>query len=80
MPEEEKDKKKEKRQGKKPHKNKPTSKRYAKYKVEGDRLTREKFCPRCGPGIFLMEGKNRLYCGKCHYTSFEKREIKKAKE
>ncbi len=57
-------------EGKKPHKNKPTSKKYTKYKIEGDNIVREKSCPRCGPGIFLMKAKNRLYCGKCHLTEF----------
>jgi small subunit ribosomal protein S27Ae len=56
--------------GKKPIKNKPTSKKYSKYKIEGDKITRSKSCPRCGAGVFLMEAKNRLYCGKCHYTEF----------
>ena len=60
------------RKGKKPRKNKPTSKKYTKYKVEGDNLTREKSCPRCGHGIFLMNAVNRLYCGRCHYTEFLK--------
>ena len=57
--------------GKKPHKNKKTSKKYSKYKVEGDKVTRARFCPRCGPGIFLMEAKDRVYCGKCHYAEFQ---------
>ena len=57
-------------EGKKPHKNKPTSKKYLKYKIEGDKVVREKTCPRCGPGIFLMKAKNRLYCGRCHLTEF----------
>lgn len=70
--------KKKERRGKKPHKNKPTSKKYTKYKIEGDKLIREKTCPRCGPGIFLMKTKDRLYCGKCHYTSFDKEEVAKA--
>ena len=52
-------------------KNKPTSKKYTKYKIEGDKIIRERSCPRCGPAIFLMNAKNRLYCGKCHYTLFE---------
>ncbi len=56
--------------GKKPHKNKPTSKKYTKYTVSGDKVTRKKMCPRCGPGIFLMETSNRVYCGKCHYSEF----------
>ncbi len=60
------------KKGKKPHKNKPTSKKYSKYKVEGDKVIREgTFCPRCGPGVFLMNSKGRFYCGKCHYTEFE---------
>jgi small subunit ribosomal protein S27Ae len=69
------------KKGKKPHKNKPTSKKYKKYKIEGDKVTKERFCPRCGPGIFLMNAKDRLYCGKCHYSEFkgkaEKTEEKK---
>ena len=64
-------KKKTVKKGKKPHKNKPTSKKYTKYKIEGDKVTRAKFCPRCGPGIFLLDSQGRLYCGKCHYTEFQ---------
>jgi len=60
--------KKKEKKGKKPHKNKPTSKKYTKYKIEGNIIKREKNCPRCGPGIFLMQTKDRVYCGKCHYT------------
>ncbi len=61
---------KSKIKGKKPHKNKPTSKKYTKYKIEGDKVTRERSCPRCGPGVFLMKAPNRVYCGKCHFTEF----------
>ena len=67
-------KKKTIKKGKKPHKNKPTSKRYSKYKIEGDSVKRERFCPRCGPGIFLMNAKDRAYCGKCHYSEFKGKE------
>lgn len=50
---------------------KPASKRYKKYKISGDKIERAaRFCPRCGPGIFLMHAKDRLYCGRCHYTEF----------
>jgi small subunit ribosomal protein S27Ae len=58
------------KKGKKPKKNKKTSKKYTKYKVEGDKVTRERSCPRCGPGVFLMVANNRVYCGKCHYAEF----------
>jgi ubiquitin-small subunit ribosomal protein S27Ae len=57
--------------GKKPHVNKPTSKKYAKYTSEGTK--KGKNCPRCGPGIFLAVHSDRLYCGKCHYTEFTKK-------
>lgn len=59
------------KEGKKKHVNKPTSKKYTKYKIQGDKVTRERFCPRCGPGVFLMKTSGRLYCGKCHYSEFE---------
>jgi len=70
-------------QGKKPHKNKPTSKKYKMYTIEGDSIVRRKSCPRCGLGVFLMKANNRTYCGKCHYTEFfkaEKKEIKTEKK
>jgi ubiquitin-small subunit ribosomal protein S27Ae len=68
------------KKGKKKHKNKPTSKKYTKYKIEGDKVKREsRFCPRCGPGVFLMNSKGRLYCGKCHYTEFEGKKAEVAK-
>jgi len=57
--------------GKKAAKNKPTSKKYSKYTIDGDSLKRARSCPRCGPGVFLMDSNNRLYCGKCRYTEFK---------
>lgn len=60
--------------GKKTHKNKPTSKKWGKYKIEGDKIIRNaKSCPRCGAGIFLANHKDRLACGKCKYTEFLKK-------
>ena len=55
---------------KKPHKNKPTSKKYKHYTLDGKK---GKMCPRCGPGIFLANHKDRLSCGKCKYTEFSKK-------
>jgi len=72
------EKKKKERKGKKKHVNKPTSQKWKMYKVSAGKLAREKCCPRCGLGIFLMKAKDRLYCGKCHYTSFDKEEVAKA--
>lgn len=59
--------------GKKSRKNKPTSKKYKMYKISGDKLVRERSCPRCGPGVFLMKAKDRVYCGRCRYTEFFKK-------
>jgi small subunit ribosomal protein S27Ae len=60
-------KKAKEKKGKKPHKNKPTSQKWKHYK-DGKKIT--KTCPRCGPGIFLANRKDRLHCGKCNYTEF----------
>ena len=39
------------------------------YKVEGGKIVRtRKQCPKCGPGTFLAQHKNRTSCGKCAYT------------
>jgi len=58
------------KKGKKPHKNKLTSKKYKHYSMDGENVKRTKYCPRCGPGIFLADHKTRVTCGKCHYTEF----------
>ncbi len=45
------------------------------YEVSGDSVSRKKKnCPRCGPGTCLAGHKGRLYCGKCGYTEFERRQ------
>lgn len=42
------------------------------FKVEGDKINRfRKHCPKCGPGIFLGEHKDRFSCGSCGYTEFK---------
>ena len=38
------------------------------YNVKGDSVERKrKSCPKCGPGIFLAQHKDRVTCGKCGY-------------
>jgi small subunit ribosomal protein S27Ae len=65
---------------KRQRKNKPTSKKYKFYKIDGDKITRERHCPRCGLGIFLMKASDRTYCGKCHLTEFiSKKDISEKK-
>ena len=61
------------KKGKKQRKNRVSSKRWEKYKIDGESIKRtHKSCPRCGLGIFLANSKGRLFCGKCHYTDFVK--------
>lgn len=64
---------------KKKKKNKIPGKRYAKYKVEGKTIKRALTCPKCGPGIFLADHKDRQTCGTCHYTQFKSKEQPKEK-
>jgi small subunit ribosomal protein S27Ae len=43
------------------------------YVIESDKLVRKRrFCPRCGPGVFLAEHENRFTCGRCHYSETKK--------
>ncbi|MFA5944739.1 MAG: 30S ribosomal protein S27ae [Candidatus Thermoplasmatota archaeon] len=38
------------------------------YKLDGNKLTRtHKACPKCGPGVFLAQHKNRSHCGRCGF-------------
>ena len=42
------------------------------FKLEGDKITRtRRHCPKCGPGVFLAEHKDRFSCGNCGYTEFK---------
>ena len=45
------------------------------FKIEENKITRlKKTCPKCGPGVFMGEHKDRYACGKCGYTEFKKKE------
>ena len=42
------------------------------YNIDGDKLERlHKECPKCGPGVYLAEHKDRVSCGRCGYTEFK---------
>jgi small subunit ribosomal protein S27Ae len=39
------------------------------YNVKGEALERtHRSCPKCGPGTFLAEHKDRRSCGRCGYS------------
>lgn len=44
--------------------------------VNGQLVRTKKFCPRCGPGVFMAEHWRRYTCGKCGYTEY----VREAKE
>lgn len=53
---------------KKPIKKKKTSQKWKQYQIESSALKRKnKFCPKCGKGVFLAEHKDRWTCGNCGY-------------
>ena len=44
---------------------------YTYFKINGDKVERlKKHCPKCGPGVFLAQHKDRLTCGKCGYMGY----------
>ncbi|MBW3023248.1 30S ribosomal protein S27ae [Candidatus Woesearchaeota archaeon] len=62
------------RRERKPPKKRPAVAQHKLYKIEGDKITRlRKVCPKCGPGVFLAEHKDRVSCGKCSYAEFKKK-------
>ncbi len=51
---------------------KKTSTKWTAYEVSGNTLKRRlKSCPKCGPGCFMAEHKDRSSCGRCLYTEFK---------
>jgi len=32
---------------------------------------KNRFCPKCGEGVFMAKHKDRETCGRCHYTEFK---------
>lgn len=61
------------KKGKKKVRKTKTSKKWTLYEA-GKR--KNKFCIKCGPGIFMANHKNRISCGKCGYTEYIKQEKK----
>jgi small subunit ribosomal protein S27Ae len=48
--------------------------RISLYTVEGQKVTRSRrTCPKCGPGVFLAQHKNRESCGRCGHTDFKQK-------
>ncbi len=60
--------------GKKPKRQRQNNQLFKNYEVSGDSLKRKKkFCPKCGPGTTMGSHKDRVACGKCGYSEFNKK-------
>jgi ubiquitin-small subunit ribosomal protein S27Ae len=60
--------------GKKPAEKvkKSTKKMHELYNVSGESIERKnRTCPKCGPGMFLGNHKDRLVCGNCKYVEMK---------
>ncbi len=55
-------------------KNKIASTKYKKYSISDNTIKRKSTCPKCGPGNFMAEHKDRQTCGTCGLTHFKKKE------
>lgn len=59
----------EEKETKKP-KLKKTSQKWKMYEKKGDKLEKQKTCPKCGAGVFMAKHKDRHTCGSCSYSEF----------
>ena len=70
-------KKVKERKGKKEKKKHPKHLKSTLYEAKGEVVERKnRFCPKCGPAIFLAKHKDRVTCGKCGYTELQGKEEK----
>lgn len=67
----------EKKDEKKPAPKKQGAKKKSKsafYEIKGESIARKsKFCPKCGPGVFMANHKDRHACGKCGYAEWKEK-------
>lgn len=49
-------------------KKKDKIKKSSYYDTSGELKRNKKFCPKCGPGTFMADHKDRYHCGNCGYT------------
>lgn len=58
--------------GKKEKKKTISTKKSSYFSVESGSVKKErKSCPKCGPGVFMAQHKNRSHCGKCGFAEFK---------
>ena len=45
------------------------------YSMYSEGKNKNKTCPKCGPGMFMGQHKDRVVCGSCGYVEFTKKEV-----
>jgi len=64
--------KEEKKKGKAEKRKKKEKGVYTLYKVEKDKIVRQRpICERCGPGYFMADHGDRYACGHCGFTRYK---------
>jgi len=54
-------------------KKKHVSQKYKLYDISAGKISRKnRFCPKCGAGVFLGKHANRYVCGTCSYVEMKK--------
>lgn len=67
----------EEKKGKKAKKKRKKIKKSALFNAKGEKIERKnRYCSKCGPGIFMAAHKDRVSCGKCGYTEWTKTSVK----
>jgi small subunit ribosomal protein S27Ae len=60
--------------GKRVKKHKEEKGVHAMYRIEGDKVFRERpTCERCGPGYFMADHHDRYTCGHCGFTRYKQK-------
>ncbi|MEM3704110.1 MAG: 30S ribosomal protein S27ae [Candidatus Bathyarchaeia archaeon] len=63
---------KEEKKGKTEKRKKKDKGVYTIYKVETDKIVRQRpTCERCGPGYFMADHGDRYSCGHCGFTRYK---------
>ncbi len=66
-------KKVKERKGKRERKKHPKHLKSTLYEAKDSGVERKaRFCPKCGPGVFMAKHRDRVTCGKCGYTEWKK--------
>jgi len=64
--------KEEKKKGKAEKRKKKEKGVYTLYKIEKDKIVRQRpICERCGPGYFMADHGDRYACGHCGFTRYK---------